>query len=109
MTNRRQFLLAGAALLAAANARAQGHAQHGGLYESLQKAGRIGLPEVAATQHVFDSPAPKAANPGRWLARAPLPLPRSEMAWAVALADRMHVVGGYGEQRVDRPYHHVYD
>jgi len=21
----------------------------------------------------------------------------------------MHVVGGYGEQRVDRPYHHAYD
>jgi hypothetical protein len=109
MTNRRQFLLAGTALLAAAGARAQGHAQHGGLYESLQKPGRIGLPEIAAAQQVFDSPAPKAANPGRWLVRAPLPLPRSEMAWAVALADRLHVVGGYGEQRVDRPYHQVYD
>ena len=31
------------------------------------------------------------------------------MAWAVAYAGTMHVVGGYAEQRVDRPYHHVYD
>ena len=112
--NRRRFI-AGAATLAAlqatSRARAQqsGHAHHGGLYESLQKPGRIDIPETAATQHVFDSPAPKAANPGRWVAKAPLPLPRSEMAWAVAHADRMHLVGGYGEQRVDRPYHQVYD
>jgi N-acetylneuraminic acid mutarotase len=60
-------------------------------------------------QHVFDSPAPKAANQGKWIARAPLPLPRSEMAWATVLNNKMHIVGGYGEQRVDRPYHHVYD
>jgi N-acetylneuraminic acid mutarotase len=60
-------------------------------------------------QHVFDSPAPRAANPGRWIARAPLPLPRSEMAWATVLDNKMHMIGGYGAQRVDRPYHHVYD
>lgn len=54
----------------------------GGLYERLQQAGRIDKPELASTQNVFDSPAPKAANPGRWMARSPLPLPRSEMAWA---------------------------
>ncbi len=107
----RRTVLAGIAALAAAPAHAQqpGHAQHGGLYEGLQTPGRIGLPDIAATQHVFDSPAPKAADQGRWVAKAPLPLPRSEMAWAVAHADRMHLVGGYGEQRVDRPYHHVYD
>jgi N-acetylneuraminic acid mutarotase len=90
---------------ATSQARAQqsGHAHHGGLYESLQKPGRIDIPETAATQHVFDSPAPKAANPGRWVAKAPLPLPRSEMAWAVAHADRMHLVGGYGEQASTGP------
>ena len=31
------------------------------------------------------------------------------MAWATAHEGKMHIVGGYGEQRVDRPYHHVYD
>ena len=31
------------------------------------------------------------------------------MAWATAFEDKMHVVGGYGEQRTDRAYHHVYD
>lgn len=82
---------------------------HGGQYESLKKPGRIGLPEIAATQNVFDSPAPKAADAGRWITRAALPLPRSEMAWATAYAGRMHLIGGYGEQRVDRAYHQVYD
>jgi N-acetylneuraminic acid mutarotase len=79
------------------------------LYEQLRQPGRMDKPDLAALQNVFDSPAPNAANPGRWAARAPLPLPRSEMAWATAHAGRMHVVGGYAEQRVDRPYHHVYD
>ena len=60
------------------------------------------------SQRVFDSPAPKGPA-GRWIVRAPLPLPRSEMAWATAWAGRMHIVGGYGEGRVDRAYHHVYD
>lgn len=54
------------------------------------------------------SPAPAGA-PGRWEPRASLPLPRSEMAWATAMAGRLHLVGGYGEGAVSRPYHHVYD
>jgi N-acetylneuraminic acid mutarotase len=113
--HRRHFLTTGAAAVAAsaagarAFAQAPGHEHHGGLYESLQKPGRIGLPELAATQHVTESPAPKAANQGRWVTKAALPLPRSEMAWATAHADKMHLLGGYGEQRVDRPYHQVYD
>ena len=31
------------------------------------------------------------------------------MAWATEWAGRLHVIGGYGEGRVDRGYHHVYD
>ncbi len=31
------------------------------------------------------------------------------MAWAAAWAGRVHIVGGYGEGRVDRTYHHIYD
>jgi N-acetylneuraminic acid mutarotase len=54
------------------------------------------------------SPAP-AGPQGRWVSRAALPIPRSEMAWATAWADRLHIIGGYGEGRVDRAYHHVYD
>jgi N-acetylneuraminic acid mutarotase len=113
--DRRHFLAGSATLALAAGvvARAQaqsgGHEHHGGLYERLDQPGRVGLPESAASQHVTESPAPRAANPGRWISCAPLPLPRSEMAWATAHADRMHLVGGYGEQRVDRPYHQVYD
>jgi N-acetylneuraminic acid mutarotase len=38
-----------------------------------------------------------------------MPIPRSEMAWATEWAGRMHVIGGYGEGRVDRTYHHIYD
>ncbi len=58
---------------------------------------------------MFDGPAPKAANPGRWMTKAPLPLPRGEMAWAAERAGLLYLVGGGAEQRVDRPYHRVYD
>ncbi|MET0707878.1 MAG: galactose oxidase [Tardiphaga sp.] len=64
-------------------------------------------PEQEA-QRVTASPAP-AGPPGRWEARAALPLPRSEMAWATAAEGRMHIVGGYGEGQVNRAYHHIYD
>ncbi|HZY19633.1 MAG TPA: kelch repeat-containing protein [Ramlibacter sp.] len=116
MPTRRRLLLAAPAVLAGCVQPATGpqgqpdpHAAHHGLFERLNQPGRTGLPAQAAVQHVFDSPAPRAARPGRWAARAALPLPRSEMAWAVALQGRLHLVGGYGEQRVDRPYHHAYD
>ena len=46
---------------------------------------------------------------GKWVTKASLPIPRSEMAWAAEWAGRLHVIGGYGEGRVDRGYHHVYD
>jgi len=59
-------------------------------------------------QRVTESPAP-AGPPGRWVARADMPIPRSEMAWATAWAGRMHVVGGYGEGRFNQAYHTVYD
>ncbi|NUZ07838.1 Kelch repeat-containing protein [Piscinibacter koreensis] len=64
-------------------------------------------PEQEA-QRVTASPAPAGA-PGRWVGRAALPLPRSEMAWATIAQGRMHIVGGYGEGAVNRPYHHIYD
>ena len=112
--NRRRFLAGGAGAFLTATAFAQsdhaGHGPgHGDAYESLRKPGRIGLPEVAAAQRFTDSPAKRAANQGRWITRAFLPLPRSEMAWAVEMAGLKHLVGGYAEQRVDRPYHQVYD
>lgn len=89
-------------------ARAQ-HDHHGGQFERLNEPGRIGLPALHLQQAVTDSPAPRAAQPGRWRPRAPLPVPRTEMAWAVGWRGRMHLVGGYAEQRVDKPYHHAYD
>ena len=107
MLSRRLFV-SGAAAGMTLPAFAQ-HAGHEPLYERLDKAGRVEAPELARQQQVTDSPAPRAENQGRWIARAPLPLPRSEMAWATVFAGRMHLVGGYGEQRVDRPYHHIYD
>jgi hypothetical protein len=53
------------------------HEHHGGLYEGLGQPGRMGLPEAVSQQRVYDSPAPKAENPGRWIERAPLPTARS--------------------------------
>jgi len=90
---------------------AASHSHHGdALYSSLRDPSAKEAPTaLMAQQHVFDSPAPKSKQPGRWMRRAALPLPRSEMAWATVMNQQMHVLGGYGEQRVDRAYHHVYD
>jgi hypothetical protein len=109
MTHRRLFLAAAAVLAAPALSRAQHHGHHSGQFERLNQPGRIDLPALHSQQAVTDSPAPRAAQPGGWRARAPLPIPRTEMAWAVAYRNRVHLVGGYAEQRVDKPYHHAYD
>ena len=112
--NRRNLLAALGGIAAVpgltAPARAQ-HVLHGlppDLMSPLKGPGPVVLSPQQLAQRAVDSPAP-AGPPGSWKACAPLPLPRSEMAWATAWEGRMHVVGGYAEQRVDRPYHHVYD
>lgn len=109
MLTRRTLLASGTASLAAPALAQNPHAHHGGQFERLNQPGRIDLPELHAQHAVFDSPAPKAAAQGSWSPRAPLPIPRTEMAWAVEYQGRMHLVGGYAEQRVDRNYHHAYD
>lgn len=108
----RRSLLAGATGLLAAPALAQ-HAHHGAVPSAeqmspLRGSGPVTLTPEQLAQRAVSSPAPAGA-PGRWETRAALPLPRSEMAWATAWEGRMHILGGYAEQRVDRPYHHVYD
>jgi len=107
----RRTLLTGVIALASGPALGQGghHQHHGGQFERLNQAGRMGLPELALQHAVTDSPAPRAARQGAWRALEPLPVPRTEMAWAVEFRGRMHLVGGYAEQRVDRPYHHAFD
>jgi len=104
----RRSLLTAPALLALP-ASAQHHDHRHGQFERLNAPGRIDIPEIHAQQAVTDSPAPRAAQQGLWRPRAPLPIPRTEMAWAVAYRNRVHLVGGYAEQRVDRPYHHAYE
>jgi len=115
--DRRSFILGTTALLAggaAANAQHAGHPALPAAPSSTEPFAKLqgGVPHHMTpeqeSQRVTDSLAPKGP-PGQWRPRAALPLPRSEMAWATAWADRMHIVGGYGEGRVDRPYHHVYD
>ena len=73
---------------------------------------RDGLPHHLSAdqeaQRFTASTAPRGPA-GRWITRAALPLPRSEMAWATAARGRMHIVGGYGEGAVNRAYHHIYD
>ena len=116
--DRRHFIaFAGLAAIGTHRAWAQ-HAGHGTQlpeaasspdpYSRLQGGVPHHLTPEQEAQRVTDSPAPQGAQ-GRWVSRAALPIPRSEMAWATALDGRMHIVGGYGEGRVDRAYHHVYD
>lgn len=108
--SRRTLLATLAASPLAAPALAQNpHAHQAGQFERLNAPGRMDAPPLHFQHAVIDSPAPKAAQPGKWTPRAPLPIPRTEMAWAVEYRGRMHLVGGYAEQRVDKPYHHAYD
>jgi N-acetylneuraminic acid mutarotase len=104
--DRRRFLTAAASVATVACAQDRPAVD---LYERVDTPGRIARPPLATTQDFVDSRAPKAEASGRWIACAPLALPRSEMGEGAALADRLHVVGGYGAQRVDRGYHAVYD
>jgi hypothetical protein len=83
--------------------------QRGGLYANLKDPNITELPPDAFTQRFTYSPAPTADPAGRWTAGPPLPIPRSEMAWAAAEGNRMHVIGGYAEGEVARPFHHVFD
>jgi Kelch motif len=108
--NRRHLLVGGIAL-ATGPAFAQGntHPHHAGQFERLGQPGRMDLPDLHHAHAAFDSPAPRAARQGAWRALVPLPIPRTEMAWAAEFRGRVHLVGGYAEQRVDRPYHHAYD
>ena len=116
--DRRSFLAGGAAFVAGVTAANAQHAGHGASlpsapsspepYAKLQGGVPHHLTPEQESQRVIDSPAPKGA-PGRWETRPSLPLPRSEMAWATASGDRVYIVGGYGEGRVDRPYNHIFD
>jgi N-acetylneuraminic acid mutarotase len=113
--NRRHLLGGAAALLGgAAQAQQAAPAPHHGLaipadqMAPLRGQGPVTLTPAQYAQRFVDSPAP-AGPPGRWVQRAPLPLPRTEMAWAAEWAGRLHVVGGYAEQQVNNTWHHIYD
>jgi hypothetical protein len=116
---RRRLLLVSGAAAVAGCATADPHRGHaaGALpeaapsptpYARLQGGVPHHLTPEQESQRVVESTAARGA-PGRWAARAAMPLPRSEMAWATATGGRMHVVGGYGEGAVNRAYHHVYE
>jgi N-acetylneuraminic acid mutarotase len=108
--SRRAMLAGGGSLLATGAFAQHNHMPHQhNQFERLSQPGRMGPPDLHYQHAVTDSPAPKAPQQGRWQARAPLPIPRTEMAWAVEYKGRMHLVGGYAEQKVDKPYHHAYD
>ena len=88
MGSRSQFRAAapqeGAAGADVQKAEAMQIAQRGGLYASLRDPKMTQLPPDAFAQRFTYSPAPSGSDPGSWAEAAPLPLPRSEMAWATA-------------------------
>jgi Kelch motif len=83
--------------------------QRGGLYANLHDPNSRELPPDAFEQRFTFSPAPKADPSGTWTEAPPLPVPRSEMAWAAAENDRLHVIGGYANQQIAVTYHQVFD
>ena len=121
LANRRHFVATLAALPLTGATRAQSSHTHSQTPPSLPVAQPAphayaklqgGVPHHLSadqeSQRSFNSPAPMGP-PGRWVSRAALPIARSEMAWAAQWAGRLHIIGGYGEGRVDRGYHHVYE
>ena len=92
--DRRQFLAGTASLAFGATAAHAQHARH--QHAPLPQAAPSSEPFTGLrtnaphhitpdeqAQRVVDSPAPKGSE-GRWMTRAALPLPRSEMAWATS-------------------------
>lgn len=54
------------------------------------------------------APAPGQAGRGRWLTKAALPFPRTEIS-VTGLDGKVYVLGGYAHGRVDQPFNQVYD
>jgi N-acetylneuraminic acid mutarotase len=112
--HRRTLFGAAAGMVGAATSASAQTAPHHGIpipsdrMAPLRGPGPVVLTPAQYAQRFVDSPAP-AGPPGRWVARAPLPLPRTEMAWAAENAGKLHVIGGYAEGRVDNSFHHLYD
>ena len=79
-----------------------------GPYAKLQVGAPHHMTPERESQRVTNSTAPAALR-GRWVARAALPIPRSEIARATAAVGRMHRLGGYGKGAVNRGYHPIYD
>jgi N-acetylneuraminic acid mutarotase len=107
--NRRDFMLSSLALAAAGTARAESlpvappspkpfalFAEHGALTDQLSPAQRA--------EALLDSPAP-AGPPGRWVTRALLPVPTSEMGGGAESGGRLHIVGGW----ILHADHYIYD
>ena len=97
--NRRGFVLSSLVMITAGTSRAQSlpvaspspkpfalFNEHGALTDQL-------TPEQHAEVQL-DSPAP-AGSPGRWVTRASLPTPTSEMGGGATWGERLRVVGGW--------------
>ena len=103
MPMNRRILLAAASAWAADAALGQSpHHHHPDLpvlapaaepYARLQGGQPHHLTADQTAQRSIESPAPKGPV-GRWVSRAALPIPRSEMAWATEWAGRLHIIGG---------------
>lgn len=107
--NRRSFLLSSLAVVAASPSMAQSlkaAPPSPQPYSQFTKGGAL-TGELSASdlaERVFDSPAPKGPA-GIWREKALAPFPVSEMGGGVALRERLHIVGGWG----NRSDHFIYD
>lgn len=78
------------------------------LFAGLNDRSITAVPVTVEKQRYMTSVAPKAANQGKWIEMARLPIPTGEHA-VIGCGDNIHVIAGYARHRVDGNFHQVYD
>src|SRR5487761_1706565 len=78
------------------------------LFAGLNDRSITSIPATVEKQRYMTSPAPKAANPGKWVEQPRLPIPTGEHA-VIECQGNIHVVAGYARHRFDANFHQVYD
>ena len=78
------------------------------LFAGLNDKSITAIPATVEKQRFISSPAPMAANPGKWIEMPRLPIATGEHA-VIECQGNIHVIAGYARHRVDGNFHQVSD